>query len=42
LTGRWLLSCPVDPTYYRVDETGKDWFCQKLRSELVERILKID
>lgn len=42
LTRRWLLTCPVDPEYDQVDETGKDRFCQNLRSELVERILRID
>lgn len=42
LTRRWLLSCPADPAYYESDETGKEMFCRKLRSELVELILRID
>jgi len=42
LTKGWLLTCTVDLEYYRTDETGEDLFCQKLRSELVERILRID
>jgi hypothetical protein len=41
LTRSWLLTCPIDPDYYQDDETGKDLFCQKLRSELIDRILKI-
>jgi hypothetical protein len=40
LTKRWLLTCPLDSAY-SPDESGKDLFCQKLRSELVERILNI-
>ena len=42
LTRTCLLTCPVDPDYYQEDETGKELFCQRLRSELVERILRID
>jgi hypothetical protein len=42
LTKRWLLTCPIDPEYYLEDETGKELYCQKLRSQLVERILHID
>jgi hypothetical protein len=42
LTKRWLLTCPIDPEYYLEDETGKELYCQKLRSELVERILNIN
>lgn len=42
LTKCWLLTCPVDPDYYQDDEAGKEMFCQKLRGELVERILRID
>ena len=41
LTKSWLLSCPVDPEYYLAEEAGKDLYCQKLRGELVERILNI-
>jgi len=41
LTRNWLLTCPIDPDYYREDETGKDLFCRRLRIELVERILNI-
>lgn len=42
LTRHWLLSCRMSPAYYRADETGTEIFCRKLRSELVERILRID
>lgn len=42
LTRGWLLSCRMSPAYYRADETGTEIFCQKLRSDLVERILRID
>jgi hypothetical protein len=42
LTRRWLLSCPADPAYYKFDECGNEMFCWNLRSELVERILRID
>jgi hypothetical protein len=42
LTKRWLLTCPIDPEYYMEDETGKELYCQKLRSERVERILNIN
>ena len=42
LTGRCLLTSPVDPGYYQEDETGKELYCQRLRGELVERILRID
>ena len=42
LTRKWLLACPVDPNYYRVDDTGKELFCQILRSELLDRILNIN
>jgi hypothetical protein len=42
LTKRWLLTCPIDPGYYLEDETGKELYCQKLRSELLERILNIN
>ncbi len=41
LTRSWLLTCPIDPDYYLDDETGKELFCQKLRNELIDRILKI-
>lgn len=41
LTKSWLLTCPIDLEYYREDETGKELFCQKLRSELIDRILKL-
>jgi hypothetical protein len=41
LTEKWLLACPVDTSYYGVDDTGKELFCQKLRSELLDRILNI-
>lgn len=41
LTKRWLLTCPIDPEYYLEDEAGKDLYCQKLRNQLVERILNI-
>jgi hypothetical protein len=41
LTGKWLLTCPVDANYYRVDDTGKELFCQILRTELLDRILDI-
>lgn len=37
----WLLTCPVDEEYYAPDETGKDLFCHKLRSDLLDRILNI-
>ena len=39
---RWLLTCPIDPEYYLEDETGKELYCQRLRSELIERILNIN
>jgi hypothetical protein len=42
LTEKWLLTCPVDSSYYRVDDTGKELFCQILRSELLDRILDIN
>lgn len=42
LTKRWLLTFRIDPGYYREDETGKELYCQKLRSELLERILNIN
>lgn len=42
LTRSWLLTCPIDPDYYRDDETGKDSFCQRLRNELIDRILNIN
>ena len=42
LTGKWLLACPVDPNYYRIDDTGKELFCQILRTELLDRILNIN
>lgn len=42
LTGRCLLTCPLDPYYYRASETDDHSFCEKLRSELIERILIID
>ena len=38
----WLLTCPFDEKYYKSDEDGNDMFCQKLRSDLIDRILKID
>ncbi len=38
---RWLLTCPIDEEYYMFDENGKDLFCHKLRSELIDRILNI-
>ena len=41
LTRNWLITCPVDPDYYRDDEAGKELFCQKLRNELIDRILNI-
>jgi hypothetical protein len=41
LTRNWLITCPVDPDYYRDDEAGKELFCQKLRNELVDRILNL-
>lgn len=41
LTRGWLLSCPFDPDYFRDPETDENLFRQKLRSELVERILNI-
>ena len=41
LTRNWLLTCPIDPDYCQDDETGKDLFCQKLRNELIDRILVI-
>lgn len=41
LTGKWLLVCLVDKNYYRLDDTGKELFCQKLRNELLDRILNI-
>ena len=42
LTKRWLLTSPVDPKYDLAHEAGTDMLCQKLRAELVERILRID
>lgn len=46
LTRRWLLTCPVDTEDgkedCKPDENGNDMFCQKLRSQLIENILKID
>ena len=42
LTRRWLLSCPIPPTDDKAEESGKDLLCQKLQSELIERILRID
>ena len=42
LAGKWLLTCPVDTRYYRIDEAGKELFCQILRSELLDRILDIN
>jgi hypothetical protein len=42
LTRSCLLTSPVDPDYYREDQSGKELFCQRLRSELIERILRID
>jgi len=42
LTRSCLLTCPLDPYYYRASETDEDLFCEKLHSELIERILKID
>lgn len=42
LTRICFLTCPIDPDYYLEDETGKELFCQKMRSELIERILRID
>lgn len=42
LAGQWLLTCPVDMRYYRVDDTGRELFCQSLRSELLDRILDIN
>jgi len=41
LTRHWLLTCPVDPVYDQYDESGKDIFCQRLRNELIDRILNI-
>ena len=41
LTHWCLLTFPIDPNYYREDENGNELFCQKMRSELVERILNI-
>ena len=41
LTRHWLLTCPLDPDFDRNDAASEDLFCQKLRSELVERILNI-
>jgi hypothetical protein len=41
LAERWLLTCPMDEEYYKPDETGKDLFCQKLRNDLLDRILNI-
>lgn len=41
LTRSCLLTCPVDPDYYREDESGRELFCQKLRNELADRILNI-
>lgn len=37
----WLLTCPVDEEYYMPSETGKDLFCQKLRSDLIDSILNM-
>lgn len=42
LTRKSLLTCPVDPKYYQEDKQGKELFCQRLRSELIDRIFKID
>lgn len=41
LTRSWLLTCPLDSDYYQDDETSRDLYCQKLRNELVDRILNI-
>lgn len=41
LTKCWLLTCPIDPEHYLADDTGKELYCYKLRSELIERILNI-
>ncbi|HLO33473.1 MAG TPA: hypothetical protein VK249_30275 [Anaerolineales bacterium] len=42
LTRSCLLTFPIDPDYYQEDESGNELFCQKMRSELIERILRID
>jgi hypothetical protein len=42
LVRSWLLTCPIDPELYREDDTGKELFCQALRCELIDRILKLD
>lgn len=38
----YTLTCPIDPDYYQEGETGEELYCQRLRSELIERILRID
>jgi hypothetical protein len=42
LVRSWLLTCPIDPELYREDNIGKELFCQALRCELIDRILKLD
>lgn len=42
LTGSWLLSCPIDPDYEQGGEADQDLFCRRLRTELVESIMRID
>ena len=41
LAERWLLTCPMNPEFYLENETGKELFCQKLRNDLMDRILNI-
>lgn len=42
LTRCWFLTCPIDPDYYLEDENGKELYCQRLRNELIDRILNLN
>lgn len=34
-------TCPADPGDYRNHDLGEEWFCRKLRSDLVDRVLNL-
>ena len=39
---QWLLTCPLTEEYYQPDEGDEDTFCRRLRSELLDRIMRFD